>query len=250
MEEQGKQDIRRCYGEVSEAPILLSPTTYSSAAASGTRENRAKNIQSLTPGYNVEDGHRMRIAVKIRPEIKSEAPDTSLDLCLSTNLVMNITVAAKAIAESIASKSPNVKAVHNCKLNCKELLKTGAKNPDRAMVIPISCIFRNFSFGKNHARVKTTTVSSGPAKRPSFDAPTLVTESYHKNTAAAKNIEPLSSNFHDLNTVIFLFKKTVRANSRIAPAMGMLMPATRREDIPGISVRNSTITDSIESIIA
>ncbi|MGC2670023.1 MAG: hypothetical protein WA220_12660, partial [Candidatus Nitrosopolaris sp.] len=86
--------------------------------------------------------------------------------------------------------------------------------------------------------------------RPSFDAPTLVTESYHKNTAAAKNIEQLSSNFHDLNTVIFLFKKTVRANSRIAPAMGMLMPATRREDIPGISVRNSTITDSIESIIA
>lgn len=118
------------------------------------------------------------------------------------------------------------------------------------MIIPISCIFRNFSFRKNHARVKTTTVSSGPAKRPSFDAPTLVTESYHKNTAAAKNIQPLSSNFHDLNTVIFLFKKTVRANSRIAPAMGMLMPATRREDIPGISVRNSTITDSIESIIA
>jgi hypothetical protein len=36
--------------EVTEAAILLSPTTYSSAAASGTRENRAKNIQSLTPG--------------------------------------------------------------------------------------------------------------------------------------------------------------------------------------------------------
>ncbi|MGC2668463.1 MAG: hypothetical protein WA220_04695, partial [Candidatus Nitrosopolaris sp.] len=65
------------------------------------------------------------------------------------------------------------------------------------MIIPISCIFRNFSFRKNHARVKTTTVSSGPANRPSFDAPTLVTESYHKNTAAAKNIEQLSSNFHD-----------------------------------------------------
>jgi hypothetical protein len=97
--------------EVSEAPILLSPTTYSSPAASGARENRAKNIQSLTPGYVVEDGHRMRFAVKIRPEIKSEAPYTSLEPCLSTNLVMNITHAVKAIAESIASKSPNVKAV-------------------------------------------------------------------------------------------------------------------------------------------
>lgn len=53
----------------------------------------------------------MRIAVKIGPEIKSEAPDTSLELCISTNLVMNITPAAKAIAESIASKSPNVTAV-------------------------------------------------------------------------------------------------------------------------------------------
>ncbi|MGB6672098.1 MAG: hypothetical protein WBE34_06670 [Candidatus Nitrosopolaris sp.] len=97
--------------EVSEAPILLSPTTYSRAVASGTTENKAKNIQFLTVACNVEDGHRMRIAVKIRPEIKSEAPDTSLELCISTNLVMNITPAAKAIAESIASKSPNVTAV-------------------------------------------------------------------------------------------------------------------------------------------
>jgi hypothetical protein len=83
-----------------------------------------------------------------------------------------------------------------------------------------------------------------------LNVPTLLTESYHKNTAATKNIEPLINNFHDLSTVIFLFKKTVRANSSIAPAMGMLTPATRGEDMPGISVRNSTNTDSIESIIA
>jgi len=47
----------------------------------------------------------------------------------------------------------------------------------------------------------------GRLKAPSFDAPTLFTESYHKNTAAARNIEALNNNFHDLKTVIFPFKK-------------------------------------------
>ena len=195
--------------EVSEAPILLSPTTYRNAAANGTREKEIKNIQFPISGRDVEDVHRMRIAAKIKPEMKSEAPDTSMELCLSTSLVMNITPAAKVKAERIASKSPNVKGIDNSKLNCKELLETVAKNPDKAMITPTSCLFRNFSFKNNHARINTTTVSNGPAKRPSFDAPTLVTESYHKNTAAARNIEPLSNNFHDLNTVIFLFKRTV-----------------------------------------
>jgi hypothetical protein len=237
--------------DVSEAPILLSPTTYSNAANSGNREKRTKNIQSrLDNELDNEGVRKMRIVAKINPEIKSEAPDTSMGLCLSTSLVMSITPAANVKADSIASKSPNVKGIDNGKSKCEELLDTAATNPDKAMKTPASCLFRNFSFRNNHARINTTTVSRGPAKRPSLDAPTLVTESYHKNTAAARNAEPLSNNFHDLNTVIFLFKKNIRANSRRAPAMGMLIPPTRREDIPGISVRNSTIIDSKESSIA
>jgi len=163
---------------------------------------------------------------------------------------MSITPAANVKADSIASKSPNVKGIDNSKFKWEGLLETAATNPDKAIITPASCLFRNFSFRNNHARINTTTVSSGPAKRPSFDAPTLVTESYHKNTAAARNAEPLSNNFHYLNTVIFLLKTIIRANSSIAPAMGMLMPPTRREDIPGMSVRNSTIMDSNESSIA
>lgn len=234
--------------DVSEAPILLSPTTYSKAADNGKRENMSKNIQS-TCGCN-KGVHIMRIDVKINPEIKSEAPDTSTELCFSTNLVISITPAANVKADSIASKSPNVNGIDNPKSKCEELLETAATNPDTAIITPTSCPFRNLSFRNNHARINTATVSSGPAKSPSFDAPTLSTESYHKNTAADRNIEALNNNFHDLKTVIFPFKKNARANNSIIPAIGMLIPPTRREEIPGISVRNSTTIDSNESSIA
>jgi hypothetical protein len=233
--------------EVSEAPILPSPITYKNAAAIGTKENRTKNIKLSIPGYDhVVRG--TRIAARIKPEMRSEPPDTSSGLCLSTSMVMNIIPAAKVRAEHIASKSPNVKGIEDS--NCKELLDTVARKPDRAMTTPASCFFRNLSFRNSRARTTTITASSGPAKRPSFVAPTLATESYHRKTAAARNIEPLNNNFHDLNTVIFLSEKTFWTNSSKAPAIGILMPATKIEDMPGISVRNSTIIDSNESIIA
>lgn len=237
--------------EVSEAPILLSPMTYKNAAVIGTKENKTKNIKLPIPGYDVAI-RGMRIAARIKPEMRSELPDTSMELCLSRSFVMNIMPAAKLKAEHIASKSPNVKGVEieNCKVNRKELLDTVARKPDRAKTTPASCFFRNLSFRNNHARTTTITASSGPAKRPSFVAPTLVTESYHRKTAAARNIEPLNNNFHELNTVIFLSEKTFWANSSIAPAIGILTPAMKIEDMPGISVRNSTIIDSNESIIA
>ena len=115
--------------DVSEAPILLSPTTYSNAADNGKRENRNKNIQS-TCECN-EGVHIMRIDVKINPEIKSEAPDTSTELCFSTNLVISITPAANVKADSIASKSPNVNGIDNPKFKGEELLETAATNPDK-----------------------------------------------------------------------------------------------------------------------
>jgi hypothetical protein len=85
---------------------------------------------------------------------------------------------------------------------------------------------------------------------PSFEAPTLLTESYQVNTAAARNREPTNTNFHDLNIVILLFTIILEMNNKVAPAIGMLVPVIIREDIPGIVVRNSTIIDSSESIIA
>ena len=39
-------------------------------------------------------------------------------------------------------------------------------------------------------------------------------------------------------------------NNIVAPAIGILVPAITRGDIPGIAVRNSTTMDSSESIIA
>ena len=37
--------------------------------------------------------------------------------------------------------------------------------------------------------------------------------------------------FHDLNTVI-VFESTVEMKSNVMPASGILMPATRSEDMP------------------
>jgi hypothetical protein len=235
--------------EVSDAPILSRPTTYSNAAARGNREKDIKYIHSGIVGIDVSDVDKIRIVAKINPEIRSEAPVTSIEVCLLTNLVIAITPPAKANAESIASKSPKVMTNGNIELKSNERLETVAKNPNNAIITPTSCIFRSFSSSSNHASINTTIVSKGPAKRPSFEAPTLVTESYHKNTAAARNIEPTSNNFHELNTVIF-FERTVEMKSNVAPANGILMPATNREEIPGISVKSSTIIDSNERVIA
>jgi hypothetical protein len=217
--------------EVSEAPILSSPITYSNAAASGKREKDIKYIHSGTVGIDVWDVDRIRIVANINPEIKSEAPVTSIVVCLLTSSVITITPPAKANAESIASKSPKVITSGNIELKCNERLEMVAKNPNNAIITPTSWIFRSLSFRSNHASINTSIVSKGPANSPSFEAPTLVTESYHKNTAAARNMEPITNNFHELNTVIF-FESRVEMKSNVRPASGILMPATRREDMP------------------
>jgi hypothetical protein len=68
--------------EVSEAPILSRPTTYSNAAARGNREKDIKYIHLEIVGIDVSDVDRIRIVAKINPEIRSEAPVTSIDVCL------------------------------------------------------------------------------------------------------------------------------------------------------------------------
>lgn len=139
--------------EVSEAPILQSPITYKNAAAIGTKEKKTKKIKLPIPGYDAAI-RGMRIAARIKPEMRSEPPDTSMELCLSRRLVMNIIPAAKVKAEHIASESPNVKGIENSKVNRKELLDTVAREPERATT-PASCFFRNLSFRNIHARTTT-----------------------------------------------------------------------------------------------
>ena len=65
--------------EVSEAPILPSPITYKNEAAIGTKEKRTKNIKLSIPGYDVTI-RGIRIAARIKPEMRSEPPDTSMEL--------------------------------------------------------------------------------------------------------------------------------------------------------------------------
>ena len=110
--------------EVSEAPILSSPITYSNAAASGKRENNTKNIHSGAVGIDVWDVDRIRRIAKINPEIKSEAPVTSIVVCLLTSLVITIVPPAKANADTIASKSPKVITTGNIVLKSNERLET------------------------------------------------------------------------------------------------------------------------------
>ena len=122
--------------EVSEAPILLRPMTYNNAASRGTRENTIRYAQSSIFKCDVEVADI--ITAKIKPEINNEAPDTSRGLCVSTSFVISITPAAKAKAETIASKSPKVSETGTAELIFKEPLDTAEKNPINAIMTPTS----------------------------------------------------------------------------------------------------------------
>ena len=122
--------------EVREAPILLRPMTYNNAASRGTGENKIRYSQSLISKCGVEDTNIM--AVKIKPEINNEAPETSKGLCISTSFVISIVPAAKAKAETMASKSPKVSENGSAELRFKEPLDTAEKNPIIAIMTPTS----------------------------------------------------------------------------------------------------------------
>ncbi|MGB7953090.1 MAG: hypothetical protein WCF23_03845, partial [Candidatus Nitrosopolaris sp.] len=74
--------------EVSDAPILSRLSTYSNAAARGNREKDIRYIHTGIVGIDVSDVDKIRIVAKINPEIRSEAPVTSIAVCLLTNLVI------------------------------------------------------------------------------------------------------------------------------------------------------------------
>lgn len=68
-------------------------------------------------------------------------------------------------------------------------LRTAKKNPMMATTTPIACVLSNFSLKNIYARITMTMTSNGPARRTSFDAPTLLMESYQVSIPIARNTD-------------------------------------------------------------
>jgi hypothetical protein len=238
--------------EVSDAPIPLNPNTYSKAAKRGNNENNNKITQSHIDRLTAEDSHK--ITTNIKPEVRREAPVTSIVEYFETSFVIKIIPDANVTADRIASKSPKVRddIINNNDEDKGSIvpLATVTKKPANAIITPISCTVLNLSLRKSQARNNTATVSRGPASRPSFEAPTLLTESYHVNIPPARKIEAGIRYFHDLKIVIFFLMAQVIISSNTSPANEMLIAAIAREEISSNPVSSSTIIDSIDSVTA
>jgi hypothetical protein len=155
---------------------------------------------------------------------------------------------ANAIDDIIASISPMVKIDD---FNCENILPFPSviKKPTSASTIPRVCGLLSLSPKKNRARNKIVTVSSGPASRPSFEAPILLTESYHVKIPIARRIEAGIRNFHNLKTVtllLFFAARNAKDDNNVAPAMGMLMAAMAKAGMLRLECNNSAIIDSKE----
>ena len=127
------------------------------------------------------------------------------------------------------------------------------KKPTNASITPRVCGLLSLSPKKNLARNKIVTVSSGPASKPSFEAPILLTESYHVKIPIARKIEAGIKNFHSLKTVnllLFFLFLNMKEDNNVAPAIGMLTAAIAKEGILRLECNNSAIIDSKERIPA
>ena len=63
------------------------------------------------------------------------------------------------------------------------------KNPMIATPMPIACVLSNFSRRNIYASMTMIMISSGPARSTSFDAPTLLMESYQVSIPNARDTE-------------------------------------------------------------
>lgn len=157
---------------------------------------------------------------------------------------------ANVIDDIIASISP---IVNIDDFNCENILPFSRvrKKPTNASTTPRVCGLLSLSPKKNRARNKIVTVSSGPASRPSFEAPILLTESYHVKIPIARKIEAGIRNFHNLKTVnslLFFFAVRNRKDddNNVAPAIGMLIAAIAKAGMLRLECNNSAIIDSNE----
>jgi len=155
---------------------------------------------------------------------------------------------ANVIDDIIASISPILNVDD---FNCKNILPFPRvrKKPTKASTTPRVCGLLSLSPKKNRARNKIVTVSSGPASRPSFEAPILLTESYHVKIPIARRIEAGIRNFHKLKTVtllLFFAARNKKDDSNVAPAIGMLIAAIAKAGMLRLECNNSAIIDSKE----
>jgi hypothetical protein len=139
----------------------------------------------------------------------------------------------------------------NCEL--KLPFSRVTKKPTNASITPRLCGLLSLSLKKNLARNKIVTVSSGPASKPSFEAPILPTESYHAKIPIARKAEAGTKNFHNLKTVnllLFFAVRNTKNDNKVAPAIGILIAAIPKVGILRDECNNSAIIDSRERIPA
>lgn len=139
--------------------------------------------------------------ININPANSKHIPETSNGEYFLDNLAKKNTANAKDIAEIIASISPNeiekfnnstsimVTFVIPLLLLMLWSLNITIINPTSAIPTPDNCFLFNFSWRKIRAKNRTAIISIGPANRLSFDAPILLTASYHVNIPTERKIE-------------------------------------------------------------
>lgn len=155
---------------------------------------------------------------------------------------------ANVIDDIIASISPMVNIDD---FNCENIFPFSRvrTKPTSASTTPRVCGLLSLSPKKNRARNKIVTVSSGPASRPSFEAPILLTESYHVKIPIARSIEAGIRNFHNLkivNLLLFFVALNTKDDNNVAPAIGMLIAAMAKAGMLRLECNNSAIIDSKE----
>ena len=179
--------------EVIEAPNFFIPILQNNAEDSGIKENKIKIYTSsifksskLKTEFFVTVNIIDDITINDKPDKTNKRPVILIGELFLTNFIVNKYEDAIQIAETIDSKSPKLKQL----IDDPTLLPIDIvmKNPMIARKTPNNCVFVNRSFNTKCAKNRTIVISRAPAIRPSFEAPILLTESYHVKIPTDKNI--------------------------------------------------------------
>lgn len=197
------------------------------------------------------------ITINIDPDISRHIPEISIGEYLADNLVKKKTASAKKIAEKTASISPNsIENWNRSKLTLKIgtpillsttllSLNSTMTNPVIATATPVNCTLFSLSCKNNLAKNNIAIVSIGPDKRLSFEAPILLTASYHVKIPIERKMEAGMKSFHDWKIENFFFVKRIDNKSSV-PDIAILKAEIDKGEIPSKRVRYSMRIDSID----
>lgn len=198
------------------------------------------------------------ITINIDPDISRHIPEISTGECLVDNLVKKKTASAKKIAEKTASISPNsIENWNRSKLTLKIgtpillsttllSLNSTMTNPVIATATPVNCTLFSLSCKNNLAKNNIAIVSIGPDKRLSFEAPILLTASYHVKIPIERKMEAGMKSFHDWKIENFFFVKRIDNKRSSVPDIAILKAEIDKGEIPSKRVRYSMRIDSID----